>query len=56
MIKIGRGASGQGRLCYALPSDISGDIAELHIAEGLRAEENMESVAPEPVVEEIGGS
>ena len=33
-----------------------GENAELPIAKGLRAEENMESVAPEPVVEEIDGS
>ena len=53
----------KGRLCYALPcsyerlkTTFPGDIAALSIAKGLRAEENMESVAPEPVVEEIDGS
>jgi hypothetical protein len=33
-----------------------GDIAELPIAKGLGEEENMKSVVPEPVVEEIDGS
>ena len=52
-----------GRLCYALPcsyerlkTTFPGGIAALPIAKGLRAEENMESVAPEPVIEEIDGS
>ena len=39
-----------------LKTTFPGDIAALSIAKGLRAEENMESVAPEPVVEEIDGS
>ena len=39
-----------------LKTSFPGDIAALPIANGLRAEENMESVAPEPVVEEIDGS
>ena len=39
-----------------LKTTFPGDIAALPISKGLRAEENMESVAPEPVVEKIGDS
>ena len=39
-----------------LKTTFPGDITALPIAKGLRAEENMESVAPEPNVEEIDGS